>query len=182
MHDRPRKIMLVEPDAPLVAVIAGSISTRFGAQVTCAVDAEKCLEVELLEPHDVAIIDLDEDPDHAWPLIDQLASLSARPIIVMASSPTAEEIISALRSGVRDFFKKPFPVENLLDSVASAMSAAEVKRKHLARYRRMRELVRHCIKERRGLRQRIELLCIDLVQAQRRLVRRVLAMQEAAER
>jgi DNA-binding response OmpR family regulator len=182
MHDRPRKVMLVEADAPLVAVIAGSVSARFGAQVTCAVNAEKCLEVELLEPHDLAIVDLDDDPKHSWPLLDQLASLSTRPIIVMASAPTAEEVIAALRSGVRDFFKKPFPVESLLDSVGSAISAADVRRQHLARYRRMRDLVRHCIKERRGLRQRIELLCIDLVQAQRRLVRRVLAMQEAAER
>lgn len=179
MSERPRKVMLVEPDAPLVAVIAGSISSRFGCQVTCAVDAAKCLEVELLEPHDLIIVDLDEEPEHTWPLIDQLASLSARPIIAMASQPSAEDVITALRGGVRDFFKKPFPVEALLDSVASALQAAEVKRQHLARYRRMRDLVRHCIKERRGLKQRIELLCIDLVQAQRRLVRRVIAMQEA---
>ena len=181
MPERPRKVMLVEPDAPLVAVIAGSISSRFNVQVTCAVDAEKCLEVELLEPHDLIIIDLDEDPKRTWPLIDQLTSLSARPIIAMASEPSAEEVIAALRAGVRDFFKKPFPVEALLDSVSSALNAAEVKRLHLARYRRMRELVRHCIKERRGLKQRIELLCIDLVQAQRRLVRRVIAVQEAAK-
>jgi FixJ family two-component response regulator len=169
--------MLVEPDAPLVAVIAGSISQRFGMTVTCAIDAERCLEVELVEPHDLAIIDLDEDAEHAWPLVDHLAALSARPIIVMASSPTAEEVITAMRAGVRDFFKKPFPVEQLLDAVGSAVQAAEVKRQHTARYRRMRDLVRHCIRERRDLKQRIELLCIDLVQAQRQLVRRLVKLE-----
>ena len=78
---------------------------------------------------------------------------------------------------MRDLFVKPFPFQDLLDATQRAVVGNDLKRQHAVKYRRMRELVRHVIRERRDLNRRTELVCRDLVEAHRRLVHRVLAIE-----
>ncbi len=107
-------------------------------------------------------------------LTEMLTAMSSRPIILLAEAPTCRQAIAALRMGVRELLIKPFPVEQLADAAARLLHGLELHRRHLAKYRRMRELVRRVIRERRDLNQRIELICRDLVGSHRRLVYRVL--------
>ena len=67
----------------------------------------------------------------------------------------------------------------LFDAAERALRGYEVRRQHQAKYRRMRDLLRRVIRERRDLNQRIDLVCRDLVGANRRLVHRVLDFEEA---
>ncbi len=177
MANRPDKILLVEPNPPLVELLIASLSRRFDAQLTCVVDAQSCLDVELLEPHDLVIAEWNLVGGDGLKLTEQLMSLSARPVILMADSPSCPDVIAALRAGVRDFFVKPFPVEELLDAAQRVLYGHDLRRRHAARYRRLRELVRHVIRERRDLNRRIELVCRDLVEAHRRLVHRVVGTE-----
>jgi len=116
MANRPEKILLVEPDPQLVELLIASLSRRFDAQLTCVVDAKSCLDVELLEPHDLIIAEWDLADADGLKLAEQLTALSARPVILMADSPSQQKVIGAMRAGVRDFFVKPFAVEQLLDT------------------------------------------------------------------
>lgn len=173
MADRPSKILLVEPEPPLVELLVGSLTRRFDAQLTCVVDAKSCLDVELLEPHDLVIAEWNLADSDGLNLAHQLLSLGPRPVILMATAPSPDEVIGAMRAGVSDCFVKPFPIEELLDSAQRVLYGHDIKRRQAARYRRLRELVRHVIRERRDLNRRIELVCRDLVEAQRRLMNRV---------
>lgn len=179
MSDRPYKILLVEPDPQLVELLVASLSRRFDANITCVVDAETCLDVEMLEPHDLVIAEWKLGDTTGLHLSEQLTALSPRPIILIAEKVKSRDAIEALRSGVRDLFVKPFAIGELLDSAQRVLYGFDVKRRHAVRYHRMRKLVRQVIRERRDLNKRIELVCRDLVQAHRRLVHRVVELGTA---
>ena len=174
MHMRQHKILVVEPDSEIIEILVAALSRRFDAQITCVADAESALDVDMVTPHDLVITELVLDDLEGLHLIERLMTLSVRPVILLAHEPTCEEAIAALRLGVRDLLCKPFPVTELLDGVARLLRGFEVHRAHLGKYRRMRDLVRRVIRERRDLKCRIDLICRDLVGAQRRLVHRVL--------
>lgn len=176
MGERPYKVMLVESDPPTLEVLVSSLTRRLNAQVTCAADAQTCLDMEMLEPHDLAILDL--DTCESMRAAEQLLSLGARPVLLMANRPSFHDAVTAIRIGARDFFKKPFPVNQLLDAAEAALREWDIARSQSRKYRRMRDLVRHVIRERRDLSRRVELICRDLVQAQRNLLNRVVHFQD----
>lgn len=171
------KVLLVEPDPRVVEIVVESLTTRFGAHVTCVAIGRDALDAEMLEPHHVAVAELCPPDMDGLDLAEQLLSLSPRPVILMGTAPSAESAIAALRLGVRDLFIKPFPVKHLLKAVESAVASRNLHVHHQSRYRRHRELFRQVLRERRELKQRLELICKDLVQAHHRLVTRVLEIE-----
>jgi DNA-binding NtrC family response regulator len=178
MTNAPCKILLVEPDPDILEILVASLSRRFDAHITCVSDAEQCLDLDMVEPHDLVVAEMELDDAKGTRLTEQLLSLRSRPIILLADNPTLDETVEALRLGVRDLFVKPFPVAQFLDSAERALRGHQLHLQHGAKYRRMRELVRRAIRERRDLNRRIDLVCRDLVGAQRRLVHRVLELEE----
>ena len=178
MSETPYKVILVEPDADVLEIIVDALSKRFNAYITCASTADECLDTELLEPHDLVITDLDLAEKGGLELAELLFTLSARPVFVLADDPDRDDVIRAMRIGVRQMFIKPFPVSELLDAAAVALRSHTLKRKQLVRHHRTRDLLRQVIRERRGLNQRIDLICRDLVGAHRRLVNRVIEQEE----
>ncbi len=177
MTQLPQKILVVEPEPEIVEVLVACLSRRLHARITCVADARGCLDSELLEPHDLIITELELRDSDGLRLARELMSLGSRPIILLADQATCSDAIEAMRLGIRDVFRKPFPVDELLDSVERLIRAHVETRRRAARYHRMRELVRHVVRERRSLNRRVELVCRDLVGAHRRLVRRVTETQ-----
>ena len=206
MPDRSCKILLVEPDSQVCEILVASLARRFGTHITCVADADSALDADMLDPHHLVIAELALDqPSDVHPpsadlsacvsrgmkLAEQLARLSGfcgpsdpgrRPLILLAHELTCDQAIEAMRAGVVDLFRKPFPVASLLDAAEQALHNYRLRRQQAAKYRRMRDLVRQALRERRDLNRRMELLCRDLVGAHRRLVRRVLALEETKPR
>lgn len=178
MIDRPPKILLYETEPAMVEMLVASLTRRFDAQVTCVADAALCVDTEMIDPHDLAIVDGGHDIERALELAGHLLSLSTRPVVVLLDEPDSESVIDAMRLGVRIVFQKPFPVAELLDVAAQAMREFSIERARSVKYRRMRDMVRRIIRERRDLDRRMDLVCRDLVGAQRRLVDRVLTLED----
>jgi DNA-binding NtrC family response regulator len=199
MPDQPCKILLVEPDGEMLEMLVAAISRHVYAHLTCVSDAERCLDVELSDPHDLVISELDLTPSptslrradgpvrvgDGLKLCEQLLGLSNRPVILLADHLTCDEAVSALRIGVRDVMPKPFPVGQLLEAADRALSGLHLRRTRAAKYRHMRSIVRRVVRERRDLQQRltacqqrVELVCRDLVGAQRRLTHRLAKLQD----
>lgn len=175
-----RKIMLVEPDPELLHMLVDGFTGRFDAHLTCVYDASACLDVELVDPHDLVVADFDLPDSDGLELTEHLSTLSPRPVILLAEDPEADDVLASLRLGVHDVLCKPFPLVELLDSADDALRDYVLHRQHTAKYHRMRELVRHVIRERRELNRRTELICRDLVGAHRRLVTHVLGHGSAS--
>lgn len=172
MSKRTRKILIVEPNPDLLEMLVASLTRRFDARITSVADAESALDIEICDPHDLIIASLDLAGTSGLELAAHMSALSARPIVLIGDCPTTDQVIEAMRLGVRDVFRKPFSMTLLLDTVNRILRGQELRRQHAAKYRRMRELVRRVIRERKQLNQRVELVCRDLVGAQRRLVDR----------
>ena len=179
MGDQAYKILLVEPDSEVLEILVSALARRFDAHVTCVSDAESCLDIELIDPHHLVIAELDLADSDGLALAEKLVSLSKRPIILLADEPAYDDAVEALRLGVVDLFQKPFPVTHLLDAAQRALSTYGLERRRVVKYRRMRELVRRVVRERRGLNRRMDLICRDLVSAHRGLVHRVIALDKA---
>ncbi len=179
MSDRTPKILLVEPDPEMVELLVPPLRQRFDARITCVSDGDTCLETDLYDPHDLVIAEWSLSDSPGLELIERLNILGPRPVILLADRPSSQDVVAAIRLGVSDVFPKPFPIGDLLDAVERALTVYELKRRHAAKYRRMRELVRHVIRERRALNKRVELVCKDLVEAHRRLVQRVLTLESS---
>lgn len=179
MSELCRRIMLVEPDAELLDMLVASLAMRFDAEITCVADAVSALDTELTDSHDLVIVEQSLAGADGLELAEQLCSLSRRPVILLCDDPQGDDLIRALRTGVRDAFRKPFAIEELLDSAQRALYGFEVKRQSAVKYRRMREMVRRVIRERRDLNRRIELVCRDLVESHRRLAHRVVEFQKS---
>lgn len=178
MRDRPYKIMLVEPNASMLERLVPAFAERFDAHITCVSDAISCLDVEMVDPHDLVVSEMGLPESNGLTLAEQLMALSGRPVILLADAPDYDAALGALRIGVVDFFAPPFGMEEVLDAAHTAMSTFTTQRKLAVKNRRLRDLVRRVVRERRDLHQRMELICRDLVESQRRLVHRVLAIEE----
>lgn len=193
MPDRPCKILLVEPDGEMLEMLVASLSRHVYAHITCVADADGCLDIELSDPHDLVITELalsdtpgmsrfPADPETSasgLDLCEQLLGMSNRPVILLADLPTCDDVLSALRIGIRDVLCKPFPIDELLEVTDRALCGQRLRRTRSAKYRRMREMVKRVLRERRDMsnrlaacQKRIDLVCRDLVSAQRRLTHR----------
>ena len=200
MPDQPCKILLVEPDGEMLEMLVASLSRHLFAHITCVADADGCLEIELSDPHDLVITELtlseapglsrfptDPEGDAAGlDLCEKLLGLSNRPVVLLADQPTCDDVLSAIRLGIRDVLCKPFPIDELLEVTDRALSGQRLRRTRSAKYRRMRQMVQRVLRERRDLsnrlaacQKRIDLVCRDLVGAQRRLTHRFAQLQSA---
>lgn len=178
MAELPPRMLLVSSRCERTEMLVSALVRRFNARLTCAIDAPAALDADIDAPHDLVIAAMDLGDYTGVQLAQQLLSLGARPILLLGDEPLTEDVIEALRLGVRDVLTHPFPVEQLLTAAEEALRVERLRRAHLLRHRTLRNLVRRVIRERRDLNQRIDLLCRDLVGAQRRLVQRVLAMEQ----
>lgn len=179
MSRTTHKILLVEPNPDLVELLVASLSRRFDAYITCVARADACLDIELLDPHDLVIAEASGVGTPGLELASQLGSLGKKPLILLANQFSTEDAVAALRLGIHDVFEKPFPMGDLLDSAERALRDRQLSLRRAVKYNRMRTLVRQVIRERRDLNRRVELVCRDLVGAHRRLVHRVVGLQKA---
>ncbi|MFH0983891.1 MAG: response regulator [Planctomycetota bacterium] len=176
---RRHKILLVDHEPRTVEMLSEAFVRHLNARITCVSTAEAALDIEILEPHDALVAEINLPRLDGLALARQLMELRPRPIILMSNDPSLAQAIAALRAGVVDFFPKPFDLEHLLDAIGRALAAADEQRRQVQRYHRLRKLVRQVIRERRELNQRVELICRDLVGAHRHLVHRMLDREKS---
>ncbi len=168
------KILLVDHEPPTAEMIVEVLVRHLDAHVTCVSTAEDALDIDILEPHDAAIAEVNLPRMNGILLAERLMELRRRPVILMSSDPNLAQAVAAIRAGAVDFFTKPFDIECLLDAADRALREADEQRRRVQRYQRMRTLVRRVLRDRRELNQRVDLICRDLVGAHRRLVHRMI--------
>ncbi|MCK4659848.1 MAG: response regulator [Phycisphaerae bacterium] len=172
------KILLVDNEPRTVEMLVEVFVRQLNTRMTCVSTAEDALDIDMLEPHDAVIAEVNLPLMNGIMLTEQIMQLRSRPVILMSNDPNLSQAVAALRVGVVDFFTKPFDIECLLDAGRRALKMAEGQRRQVQRHYRLRSLVRRVIRERRELNQRVDLLCRDLVGAHRRLVHRVLDQEK----
>lgn len=173
MQNRPVEILLVEPDVELAAMMGDCLRDGVSANVTVVSDAAGALREELTTRHDLLLVSTDLT-DATWSdLIREVRVTNRCPILLLAADPSTDDVLSALRSGVTDVLVKPFDLAQACTRIDQVCRRFRARRRAQTRNRRLRRLTAKIIRERRDLRQRIDLICRDFVHAYRRLAQRV---------
>lgn len=116
-------ILVVDPDESTCRLIEGKLNGRF--QVLFVPQGKRALEMIRAGSVDIAIV------ARCLPNMDGLELLRqinqetpALPVVFIASCSDEDLVISALRAGVKDFFKKPVDADNLMNSVNNILNVA----------------------------------------------------------
>jgi len=117
-------ILIAESDEDLCSILRSSL-TGHGYEVVESPD--KAITLRLVQTHaaDLVIVGYrhDQAPD-GLEITHQIRKLDRRlPIILITPTHTDELILAALRAGVKDYLKHPFPVGELLGSVQRCLNS-----------------------------------------------------------
>jgi DNA-binding response OmpR family regulator len=119
------RLLLVEDDPGLARVVEQGLREG-GYAVDTAADGEQGLELALLEPYDLLILD--------WMLpqlsgLDVCRQLRAKgcqtPILLLTARDAIEDRVTGLDSGADDYLVKPFALQELLARVRALLRRPE---------------------------------------------------------
>jgi len=172
------KLLIVEDDEDLARLLADHLAESLRIGVSVAGSVREAVDAELSNPHDLILADLLLPDGDAIALMRQLKDISRASFVLMSGVPTVGRVIEALRLGALDFLTKPFELSYLTAAVNDALARHQRAERLRLRYEKMKRLAKKIIQDRRELRQRVDLVCRDLVQAYRRLAKRVVELYE----
>lgn len=173
------EILLVEPDDELADLIVGHVESALGAQVTRFETACEALGAYAEQAPDIVISEMQLPDRDGLSLAREVHADrdTDSAVILITDRPTVGRAIEAMRLGVRDLFTKPFDMSRLSHVIEQEAQELAERRRDSRRAARLRRVARRIIRERRDLRQRVDLICRDLVSAYHRLATKVAATQ-----
>ncbi len=180
MAQRPTSVLLVENDESLADMIIDHLERSMSVRITHVGTAAEAVCSQMSEPHDVVLIDLALPDCGDLSLARELKKGADSEVIVMTDTPSLGKAVEAMRLGVRDMLTKPFDVARLSSTLQNAAESSRQRVREHLRNERLRRVSGRIIRERRLMRQRVDLVCRDLVGAYRRLAEKVVAQRETA--
>ncbi len=173
MPKRSVNILLVESEPSLAEMIEECLLEVMQVQINRVSCAGEALREELNHRHDLVITELSLPDADGLELVRRIQVSNKCPTILLADSPTPEDLIDAMRLGIRGVAPHPIDTVDLVRTIRGVLRTELRQRRQRTRYRRLRLLTGRILRERRDLRERIDLICKDVVQAYRRLAQDV---------
>ncbi len=131
MPDRPIRILAVDDDAMLLAVLEAGLRLREDCQVTALTRPAAALAEMEHDAFDLLVTDYAlGDPNHNG--LDLMRAAHARPhrplVIIITAFATLEITLEAINQGAYDFLTKPFQLEELQLVVRNATNQIRLTR------------------------------------------------------
>ena len=117
MANEERKRLLVVDDEKPIRQLLARIAMRAGFEVDTANDGVQALEMLQAKPYAIAIVDLMMPRLSGYELLQKIAALEHRPVVLVATAMANGDVASLDDSMVRRVIKKPFDV----NAVAKAL-------------------------------------------------------------
>jgi DNA-binding NtrC family response regulator len=167
------RILVVEDDPATAELLQDYLKDQLSAELQIASSARQALDLDEQNPAELILIDyLLPDMDGAK-LIASLNVKCRRPAIMMTGHPTLGRAIEAMRIGAVDLLVKPFDLNRLTQSILQAVEHHRRDQLRLKRLLRIRDLSKKVIRERKNIRQKMDVVCRDIVISYRDLAERV---------
>lgn len=182
MSDTMRRLLLIEDDADTAEMLLEYLESSLPVRVTLATQASEALDIHRSDPHELALADIVLPDMDGLELCGRLKESAECEVILMSGQPTLGRAVEAIRVQAVDLLIKPFDLSHLSRVVAEALRRQQARTGEATRYRRLRDLSGRIVRERRELRQRVDLVCRDLVGAYRRLAEKVADFEGADSR
>ena len=110
-----------------------------GIEVKETKNCEGALKIMLKTPPDLAIVDMDADPNEAFEMLAELRgdkTLCRLPVVFMTRSSDQVQKLRALREGVDDYVGKDDDVETLIARFQNILTRESIRREGATRVRR----------------------------------------------
>lgn len=111
-----KRLLVVDDEKPIRQLLA-RIAQRAGFEVDTAIDGQQALEMLQAKPYAIAIVDLMMPRLSGYELLQKIAALNPRPVVLVATAMANGDVASLDDSMVRRVIKKPFDV----NAVAKAL-------------------------------------------------------------
>ena len=120
VSDEPRKRLLVVDDEKAIRNLLRRIAERAGFQVDVANDGVEALELLERNEYIIAIVDLMMPRLSGYELVDRMAMLDHRPIVLVATAMSNGDLASLDDSMVRRVIRKPFDIDTVAKMLVEA--------------------------------------------------------------
>lgn len=177
MAAAPRVLVLCD-DPTLSAEVATALDESLGSTPETAESIPDARRLTTENEYDLLIADAASDPDGLPEFLEEATS-QGMPTILLDRALEPQRLLGALRLGVIDVLEQPVDYYHLERIVTATLEARAASRREQTRQKRLRSLSSRVLRDRRELRQRIDLLCKDFVVAYRRLAEKVVSQDEA---
>jgi DNA-binding NtrC family response regulator len=172
------RILIVADDADGMAALTASLMTRLDADVTMIGSIEEAKGIIASSAFDI-ILAAGELPDGSGLSLLSDDLNHDMPLLLLDTRLDTHRVLSALRCGAIDVLIPPFDVEYILDVIQRSVMERRDRRRREIRTARLRRLSARLIRDRRELRQRVDLICNDLVRAYHRLAEKVVGAENS---
>lgn len=109
----PKRLLLVEDDAPLAKALAGSLE-KSGYAVVWVADGRYVEAALLAQRHDLVILDLNLPGKDGFEVLRQLRSQNKpMPVLILSARDASTERVRGLDLGADDYLTKPFDLNEL---------------------------------------------------------------------
>ena len=175
MKARDMNILIVAEDCKAVATIAQQF-VQANSDVTMVDTIAEATVLLANHSYDAVVAAVTLDDGSGLSLVSHKGP--SAPVILIGEAPESDEVLAAIRAGASDVFPQPVDVDGLVTSVRRIVAARRKHRTALTRNKRLRKMTSRLVRDRRELRQRVDLICRDLVSAYQRLAEKVTEQRE----
>jgi two-component system KDP operon response regulator KdpE len=115
------KVLIVDDDLSVRAVLKAGLEREPGYQVVCVASGEQALATAYEHNPDVVLLDVMMAGMSGWDLCRQLRNVSDVPIIFVSAKSRESDIVMGLACGADDYITKPFGLAELKARLAAAL-------------------------------------------------------------
>ena len=177
---RPARVLVVDPSPAAGRLLRACDPGTTPLHITRVPTLAEAHKHVAHKPIDVAVIE-PALPDGSGLTLHRQLNRRYRRIdtLIVASDPTFDQAVQALRAGAADFLTKPLDPAVLSDRLRRLLDARQQQKEQTERVRRLRRACRKLEEAREEVTQQVDTLCEDLVGAYQELADQ---MQDAVSR
>ena len=171
------RILIVADNTELIASLTSDVVCNLDASVTIVNSLDEARTLAGPDMFDV-ILAAQKLPDGSGlEILDEQNPMFDAPLVLLDGTLDARQVLRALRSGAADVIPQPIDSGHLVATVRKAVTIHRLRKHTNARCHRLRRISSKLVRDRRELRQRVDLICRDLVCAYRRLAKKVVVVR-----
>lgn len=174
MTGKDMHILIVADDTEISAAMIQHAVGQLGADVTLVDSISDACAVAASVDFDVVLASA-QVPDGDVTALLEAEDTVAAPVIVIDDGLDGDRVLSAMRLGAADIICRPIDFDYLTRRIRHLVREHHLDQHESRRAERLRRLSSQLIRDRRELRQRVDLICRDLVIAYRRLAEKVVS-------
>lgn len=177
MKRKDMQLLIVADDSKTIAVLAAEIVARLDANLTIVDTVREAGELMKSDAFDIVLAApvLSDGPSAG------LVSYCATPMMLLDQISEVGHLLDSFRAGFVDVIDPGADAKLLTDRIRHIVADGRRRKRTVSRNVRLRRVSSRLIKDRRELRQRVDLICRDLVQAYQRLAHKVVSTSEIGQ-